>query len=180
VRPDAAAGSVASNRTAPLYHRAGRLGTTPIAGAAAPARVAFADGIRRWRMNMTIEGFVASHARDATFERGLRSFFEYRDLGIRRATGGRVVAHVIRAAAGDEFSSQPHLHRTSFQMVYVLKGWIEFEYEGQGVVRLEAGSCVHQPPEIRHREVGHSADIEMLEIVMPADFATQTVDRVPG
>ncbi|WP_235580573.1 hypothetical protein [Rhizobacter sp. Root404] len=28
----------------------------------------------------------------------------------------------------------------------MLKGWIEFEYEGQGTVRLEAGSCVHQPP----------------------------------
>jgi len=39
----------------------------------------------------------------------------------------------------------------------------------QGVVRLEAGSCVHQPPGIRHREIGHSEDIEMLEIVLPAD-----------
>ncbi|HXU50705.1 MAG TPA: cupin domain-containing protein [Casimicrobiaceae bacterium] len=54
------------------------------------------------------------------------------------------------------------LHQTTFQLVYVLKGWIEFEYEGQGVVRLEAGSCVHQPPAIRHRELGHSDDIEML------------------
>jgi hypothetical protein len=49
---------------------------------------------------MSTQGFVASHAKDARFERGLRSFFEYRDLGIEQATGGRVVAHVIRAAAG--------------------------------------------------------------------------------
>jgi mannose-6-phosphate isomerase-like protein (cupin superfamily) len=111
---------------------------------------------------MTTEGFVASHAQDAKFERGLRSFYEYRDLGIKAATNGRVDAHVIRAAAGKEFSSQPHLHKTEFQLVYILKGWIEFEYEGQGVVRLEAGSCVHQPPNIRHRELGHSDDIEML------------------
>jgi quercetin dioxygenase-like cupin family protein len=129
---------------------------------------------------MTTEGFVVSHAKDARFTRGLRSFFEYRDLGIEEATAGRVVAHVIRAAAGTEFSGQPHLHRTTFQMVYVLKGWIEFEYEGQGIVRLEAGSCVHQPPSIRHREVGHSDDIEMLEIVLPADFATEEVDSVRG
>lgn len=127
---------------------------------------------------MTTKGFVASHARDATFERGLRSFYEYRDLGIRQATEGRVDAHVIRAAAGEAFSSQPHLHRTSFQLVNVLKGWIEFEYEGQGVVRLEAGSCVHQPPGIRHRELGHSDDIEMLEVVLPAGFATEEVDAV--
>ena len=129
---------------------------------------------------MTTAGFVVSHARDADFERGLRSFFEYRDLGIKDATGGKVVAHVIRAAAGKEFSGQPHLHRTIFQLVYVLKGWIEFEYEGQGTVRLEAGSCVHQPPGIRHREVGHSEDLEMLEVVLPGDFATEEVASVDG
>jgi quercetin dioxygenase-like cupin family protein len=129
---------------------------------------------------MTTKGFVASHARDALFERGLRSFFEYRDLGIKEATDGRVVAHVIRAAAGKEFSSQPHFHKTTFQLVYVLKGWIEFEYEGQGIVRLEAGSCVHQPPEVRHREVGHSEDVEMLEVVLPASFETCEVSSVQG
>jgi len=59
-----------------------------------------------------------------------------------------------------------------------LKGWSEFEHEGQGMVRLEAGSCVHQPPEIRRRELGHSEDIEMLEIVLPGNFLTQEVDRV--
>jgi quercetin dioxygenase-like cupin family protein len=127
---------------------------------------------------MSTQGFVASHARDAHFERGLRAFFEYRDLGIKQATGGRVVAHVIRAGGGSDFSSQPHLHDTQFQFVYVLKGWIEFEYEGQGVVRLEAGSSVYQPPQIRHRELGHSPDVELLEIVMPADFATREVDTV--
>ena len=129
---------------------------------------------------MTTTGFVASHARDAAFERGLRSFYEYRDLGIKKATEGRVAAQVIRAAAGTEFSSQPHAHKTQFQLVYILKGWIEFEYEGQGVVRLEAGSCVHQPPNIRHRELGHSEDIEMLEIVLPAGFATEEVPSVNG
>ncbi|HEX6721875.1 MAG TPA: cupin domain-containing protein [Burkholderiaceae bacterium] len=127
---------------------------------------------------MTTRGFVVSHQRDAVFHRGLRSFFEYRDLGIKAATGGRVVAHVIRAAAGREFSSQPHMHKTTFQMVYILKGWIEFEYEGQGVVRLEAGSCVHQPPEIHHREVGHSEDIELLEIVLPGEFETHEVPSI--
>ena len=127
---------------------------------------------------MTTKGFTVSHAGNANFERGLRSFYEYRDLGIKQATDGRVDAHVIRAAAGTEFSSQPHIHKTIFQLVYVLKGWIEFEYEGQGRVRLEAGSCVHQPPEIRHRETGHSDDIEMLEIVLPANFRTEEVASV--
>jgi len=129
---------------------------------------------------MTTKGFVVSHAADSGFERGLRAFFEYRDLGIAEATNGQFVAHVIRAAQGTEFSGQPHLHETQFQFVYVLKGWIEFEYEGQGLVRLVAGSSVHQPPGIRHREIGHSEDLELLEIVMPAEFVTKEVDSVPA
>ena len=127
---------------------------------------------------MTTKGFVATNAKDAVFERGLRSFFEYRDLGIKDATDGQVVAHVIRAAGGTQFSSQPHFHEATFQFVYVLKGWIEFEYEGQGVVRLEAGSSVYQPPQIRHREVGHSPDVELLEIVMPGEYTTSEVASV--
>ena len=127
---------------------------------------------------MTAQNFVASHAEGAMFARGLRSFFEYRDLGIKQATGGQVDAHVIRAAARAASTSQPHRPATNFQLVYVLKGWIEFEYEGQGSVRLEAGSCVYQPPGIRHRELGHSEDVEMLEVVMPADFSTELVASV--
>lgn len=127
---------------------------------------------------MTTKGFTVSHARDAEYVTGLRSFFEYRDLGLKQATEGRVVAHVIRSKPGAPFNGSPHRHDVAFQLVYVLQGWIEFEYEGQGVVRLAAGSCVHQPPGIRHREVGHSEDLELLEIVMPADFETQDVPAV--
>ncbi|QIL80531.1 cupin domain-containing protein [Diaphorobacter sp. HDW4A] len=121
---------------------------------------------------------VVSHSHNAQFERGLRSFFEYRDLGMKRATDGKVVAHVIRAAQGEEFNGVPHLHHIDFQLVYVLKGWVEFEYEGHGSVRLEAGSCVYQPPGIRHRELGHSEDVEMLEIVMPGEFKTEIAESV--
>jgi hypothetical protein len=39
---------------------------------------------------------------------------------------------------------------------------------------------VYQPPGIRHREVGHSEDIEMLEVVMPGDFKTEEVASVQG
>jgi mannose-6-phosphate isomerase-like protein (cupin superfamily) len=138
------------------------------------------DSISREEIHMSTQGFVATRAKDAHFERGLRAFFEYRDLGIEAATQGCVTAQVIRACAGTEFSSQPHLHRTEFQLVYVLKGWIEFEHEGQGRVRLEAGSCVHQPSGIRHRELGQSHDVELLEVVLPADFATEEVASVDG
>ena len=117
--------------------------------------------------------FSVSHAQSSGFRTdGLRPFFEYRDLGIKDATQGKVLAHVIRARRGVPAQPQRHHHVVDFQMVYVLKGWIEFDYEGAGKVRLTAGSCVHQPPGIRHTELGHSDDLELIEIVMPADFAT--------
>lgn len=123
------------------------------------------------------KGFAVSHAKGAGFKKGLRSYFSYRDLGIAAATEGRVVAHVIKAET-ELHESVPHFHETRFQLVYVLKGWIEFHYEGVGKVRLTAGSCVHQPPGIRHAELGHSKDLELLEVVMPADFKTVEVDSV--
>lgn len=117
--------------------------------------------------------FRVSHAADSKFEkRGLRSYFEYRDLGIRGATGGKVVAHVIRARPGKAPHGEWHAHDCQVQFVYVLKGWVEFEYEGVGRVRMKAGSCFYQPPRIRHREIRHSKDVQMLEVVAPAAFRT--------
>ncbi len=118
--------------------------------------------------------FSVSHLEGASFEDGgLRSFFEYRDLGIKDSTGGKVGAQVIRAAAGKTASGETHRHQLDFQMVYVLKGWVRFWYEGQGEVLLKPGSCVHQPPGIVHREIAHSDDLELIEITLPADFATK-------
>jgi quercetin dioxygenase-like cupin family protein len=121
--------------------------------------------------------FSASHAKDAVFtDGGLRSCFEYRDLGIAEATQGRAMAHVIRVKKGAEGGFGWHKHNLEFQIYYVLKGWVEFDYEGVGRVRSEAGSCVHQPPGIRHAELGHSDDLELLEITLPAHFETVEVE----
>ena len=119
--------------------------------------------------------FSVSHAKDAQYAtNGLRDFFEYRDLGIREASGGAFNAHVIRARPGKDLAhTNRHLHELEFQMVYVLRGWVRFEYAGIGEVRLEAGDCVHQPPGIAHTELGHSDDLEMIEITSPAEFATR-------
>jgi mannose-6-phosphate isomerase-like protein (cupin superfamily) len=122
--------------------------------------------------------FAVSHRKGAKFSRrGLRGYFEYRDLGIERATRGKVVAHVIRARPGKAPHGEWHRHDTKVQFVYVLKGWAIFEYEGVGKVKMKAGTCFYQPPNIRHRELKHSQDLEMIEIVAPARF--RTVDSPP-
>ena len=124
-------------------------------------------------------GTIVRHAADAHFDGGLRAFFEYRNLGIREASDGRVGAHVIRAVPGTHSGGEWHLHELDFQMVYILQGWVEFEYEDIGTVRLQAGSSVFQPPRVRHREIRHSDDVQILEITAPAEFETRLVEA-PG
>ena len=120
--------------------------------------------------------FHVSHLKKSAFERrGLRGYFEYRDLGIKRATGGKIVAHVIRVRPGKAPHGEWHLHDCRVQFVYVLKGWVEFEYEGVGKITMRAGSCFYQPPRIRHREIRHSRNLEMIEVVAPAVFKTRNV-----
>jgi quercetin dioxygenase-like cupin family protein len=121
--------------------------------------------------------FTVSHADESDFTHdGLRAFFEYRDLGIKEATSERFNAHVIRARPGESHPGEWHRHDLDFQMVYVLRGWVRFEYEGVGEMLLRQGSCVHQPPGIRHREVEHFDDLEMLEVTSPAEFGTEAAE----
>ena len=122
--------------------------------------------------------FAVSHFKASRFrKRGLRAYFEYRDLGIRKATRGKLVAHVIRARPGKAPHGQWHRHDCKVQFVYVLKGSAVFEYQGVGRVTMRAGSCFYQPPGIRHRELRHSKDLEMIEIVAPANFKTVSLEK---
>jgi quercetin dioxygenase-like cupin family protein len=125
--------------------------------------------------------FSATHAKNTVFrDGGLRSCFEYRDLGINDATGGKMMAHVIRAKGGAHQGFGWHKHNLDLQIYYVLKGWVKFDYEGVGEVIAEAGSCVHQPPGIRHAEIDHSDDLELIEITLPAAFETVETDAPAG
>src|SRR4029077_405747 len=87
--------------------------------------------------------FTVSHHRERDFAAGLRAYAKYRDLGTSAATDGMVQAHVIRFVTPfrREEISKRHYHDVDFQMVYVLKGWYESEFEGQGTIRMQAGSC---------------------------------------
>ena len=118
--------------------------------------------------------FTVSHHREEDFDAGLRPYSAYRDLGLAAATDGMVQAHVIRMTKPFETGEVdvPHYHDVEFQMVYVLKGWFQSEFEGEGVQTFHAGSCWIQPPRIKHTVRGYSDDCELLEIVLPADFDT--------
>lgn len=117
---------------------------------------------------------AVSHYNNADFESGLRTYAQYRDLGIVEATDGMVRAHVLRFVepCDPEVVSKLHSHDTEFQMVYVLKGWVKTELEGEGEITMRAGSAWTQPPHIKHKINDYSDDAELLEIILPADFET--------
>jgi quercetin dioxygenase-like cupin family protein len=128
--------------------------------------------------------FSASLAKDAVYTAGLRSFMEYRDLGLETATHGQFRAHVIRikkeaAGAHELHTTGLHRHLCDFQMFYVLKGWIRFVYEDQGEHTFHPGDCVLQPPGIVHNELECSDDLEVLEIYSPAVHPTVAVNAMP-
>ena len=118
--------------------------------------------------------FVVNRAKENPFVAGgLRAYREYRDLGIGKATGGRVHAHVIRTTKPcPEGGSGLHYHDVEFQMVMVLRGTSTVWFEGQGEVTFEPGDCWLQPPRIRHNVLHYSDDYEVLEITLPAEYET--------
>ena len=111
---------------------------------------------------------------DSRFQRdGPRANVEYRDLGMAEATDGRISAKHIRAIAPFEKETGWHWHDMTAHFVYVLKGWVEFRYDGVAEsVKVIAGSCLSQPAGVAHNVIGQSDDLELIEINTPADYAT--------
>jgi len=105
-----------------------------------------------------------------------RAGMHYRDL-IPSRLGGSIIASHIRIPDGGPVPDTVHYHTVGFQLIYCLNGWVDVLYEDQGdMIRLNAGDCVTQPPQIRHRVCHASANIEVLEIGVPAEHVT-TIDH---
>ena len=116
-----------------------------------------------------------SHHREEDFKAdGLRAYAHYRDLGIADASHGLAQAHVIRliGPCNPAEVSKLHFHDIDFQMVYVLKGWVKTYMEGQGETLMQQGSAWTQPPRIKHLILDYSDDVELLEVILPAEFKT--------
>jgi mannose-6-phosphate isomerase-like protein (cupin superfamily) len=116
-----------------------------------------------------------SHHRDEDFKAdGLRAYAHYRDLGFAAASRGLAQAHVIRliGPCNPAEVSKLHFHDVEFQMVYVLKGWVKTYMEGQGETLMREGSAWTQPPRIKHLILDYSDDVELLEVILPAEFKT--------
>ncbi len=101
-----------------------------------------------------------------------RAGMQYRDL-IPGRLGGAIIASHIRIPEAGPVPDDVHYHIAAFQLIYCYRGWVDLVYEDQGPpFRLEAGDCLIQPPQIRHRVLESSAGLEVIEIAVPAEHLT--------
>lgn len=124
----------------------------------------------------TLHSFVVRRLADQAPWVVGRAGMHYRDL-IPDRLGGSIIASHIRIPDGGPVPDMVHYHTVGFQLIFCYRGWVDLVYEDQGEpFRLHAGNCVIQPPEIRHRVLFASDNIEVIEIGVPAEHVT-TIDH---
>jgi mannose-6-phosphate isomerase-like protein (cupin superfamily) len=173
--------SRAASRTAAQKKSPARKAASKTAGktaAKSPARKKLkskARAVPAAKRHRAKQRIAISHYRDEDFKAdGLRAYAQYRDLGVAAASNGLAQAHVIRliGPCNPAEVSKLHFHDVEFQMVYVLQGWVKTYMEGQGETLMKAGSAWTQPPRIKHLIMDYSDDVELLEVILPAEFKT--------
>ena len=128
-------------------------------------------GALRTPMKLTI-----SRKSDPIYKEGRRVFFKYRDLGVADATGGTMRAQIMEALTGMTEPTGWHVHHCEAQFIYIIKGWVELEFEDGTRTRLEAGDSAVIPGEMKHNEFGTSDDVEILELSIPGPMGTTPCD----
>lgn len=123
---------------------------------------------------------AVSRADAPRFVKGRRSFFTYQDLGVTDGTNGRMRAQITAATQGFSKPTGWHYHVCDMQLVYMLEGWIDLEFEGEGIVRLEAGDSVMIPGGLPHQELRTSDSFRLLEVSCPAEMGTESCAPPPG
>ena len=119
------------------------------------------------------ESIVIARKEQANYVVGRREWMKYRELGVSKGSNGRIRAQVTSAS---EALSEPtgwHTHLCEGQFVYMLTGWIDLEFAGNRVERLEAGDSVYIPGNTPHNEIATSDSFELVEISVPADMDTK-------
>ena len=127
-------------------------------------------------------GQKVAHARIAepVLVKGRRDFFTYRDLGVADASAGALRAQVMKSSRGMSEPTGWHYHECDGQFVYVLKGWVDLQFEDGRTLRIEEGDSLFIPGFLRHNEIRTSAELEILEVSAPGQMGTKPCDPPAG
>ena len=107
-----------------------------------------------------------------------RAGMQYRDL-VPGRLGGSIIASHIRIPNAGPVPDVVHYHTVGFQLIFAYRGEVRLVYEDQGPpFLLKAGDCLIQPPEIRHRVLESSNNLQVIEIGGPAEHVTTIDDKM--
>jgi mannose-6-phosphate isomerase-like protein (cupin superfamily) len=112
--------------------------------------------------------------------KGRRDFFTYRDLGVAEASAGALRAQVMASSQGMSRPTGWHYHECDGQFVYILKGWVDLQFEDGRTLRIEEGDSLFIPGYLRHNEIRTSETMEILEVSCPGQMGTTPCDPPEG
>jgi quercetin dioxygenase-like cupin family protein len=109
---------------------------------------------------------------------GPRSFFEYRNLGARGPSDGRVHVHVVHALGQPHEAGTGWHYHTMAQWFMVLGGAADIRVEDQPRKHLDPIDCmcIGSGENMRHVVDRVSADYKVLEMCIPSEYETIPVD----
>ncbi len=99
-----------------------------------------------------------------------------REIGDRQ----EMKAQIMTASKGLSRPTGWHHHECDSQFVYVLKGWVDLEFETGEKIRVEAGHSLFIPGGLRHNETATAEELEILEVCTPAEMGTVPCDPPAG
>ena len=123
-----------------------------------------------------------AHARaaDPVLVKGRRDFFKYRDLCVADASDGTMRAQVMSSSQGMSRPTGWHYHECDGQFVYIMKGWVDLEFEDGRTIRVEEGDSLFIPGYLRHNEIRTSKEMEILEVSVPGQMGTTPCEPPAG
>jgi quercetin dioxygenase-like cupin family protein len=112
--------------------------------------------------------------------KGRREFFKYRDLGVAEASNGNMRAQVMMASQGMSRPTGWHYHECDGQFIYILKGWVELQFEDGRTIKVEEGDSLFIPGYLPHNETRTSDTMEILEVSVPGEMGTKPCEAPAG
>ncbi len=114
--------------------------------------------------------FCRSQAEKAVWSEWRRPGFKARETGVGAASAGAASLRVARAVGGDQ--ERWTSHTADVLLGFVWSGAMTIRTEGQGAEALRSGDSFAIPPGMKTALTNCSADLQLLEISLPAVFDT--------
>ena len=89
-------------------------------------------------------------------------------------------AQVMSSSQGMSRPTGWHYHECDGQFIYMIKGWVDLEFEDGRTLRVEEGDSLFIPGYLRHNEIRTSEAMEILEVSTPGQMGTTPCDPPEG